>query len=248
MCNDSCSGTRSWVILLTVVLAGMFYLSGQRIAARQESATPPTITVTGDGKVSATPDIASLSFGVQTGRRASAKEALAVLSKQMNAAFDAVKKEGIAEKDISTEQFSLSPVYDWSNNRQNLIGYEANQWLRVKVRDLDKVADVLTAATNAGANQAGNVDFTIDDPEKAMADAREKAIERAKDRAETLAKQLGLKLGAITSYSESTGGYTPPIAMMKREAYGAMDAAASAPMPVGEQDVNISVTITYALQ
>ena len=193
------------------------------------------------------PDIASLSFGVTTGRRVSAKDAMTVLSRQMNAVFDAVKKEGIEQKDFTTEQFSLSPVYDWSNNRQTIIGYEASQSLRVKVRDLDKVPDVLSAATNAGANQAGSVNFTIDDPEKAQAEAREEAIENAKEKAQVLARQLGLHLGRITSFNENGGGYNPPMPMYSRAENMAADGAQALPMPSGEQDVNVTVSITYEL-
>jgi len=246
--NETSSKFPAWVILASVALGGAFYFAGQKIAVHQESHTMPTVTVSGEGKISAMPDIASLSFGVTTGRKATAKEAMTTLTTQMNAVIAAVKKSGIPDKDMNTEQFSLSPAYEWSNNRQNLVGYEAIQSLRVKVRDLDAVPNVLGAATGAGANEAGNVNFTIDDPEKSRAEARVKAITQAKQKAETLAQQLGLHLGSITSFTED-GGNTPPVPMMAR-AYdaGVANEAKSLDMPVGEQDVKVTVSITYELR
>src|SRR3989344_6444402 len=106
----------------------------------------------------------------------------------MDGIFRAVKGLGVEEKDIRTEHFSLNPIYDWTEKGQIFRGFEANQSFRVKVRDLAKVDDVLTAATDVGANQAGNVQFTIDDPEKQRADAREEAGAEAKRTAELLAR------------------------------------------------------------
>ncbi len=233
-------------IIAAVVVGGVFYVYGKKLDVRAQA--PANITVSGDAKVSAKPDIAQVSFGVATGRMSTAKDALASLSKRMNTILDAVKKAGIEEKDITTEQFWMSPAYDWSDGRQTLRGYEATQSLRVKIRDLDKVGDILTIATNAGANQAGNVDFIIDNPDQVRAQARGEAIADAKAKAKLLADQLGLSLGRILNFSEG-GGYAPPM-MYSRDAMGMGGAEnqASVPMPVGEQDVNMQVSITYELK
>jgi uncharacterized protein YggE len=237
------------MLIVAVAVGGAFYISGQHIAARESQQPFPSISVSGEGKVSAAPDIAALSFGVTTGRMTTAKAAMASLTKQMNAVFDAVKAAGIPEKDISSQQFSLSPAYDWTSGRQILVGYEASQMLAVKVRDLDKTAAVLSAATNAGANQAGDVNFTIDDPEKARAEARAKAIAQAKAQAQVIANQLGMHLGKITSYNEGFGGGYPVPMMMRQEMAGAMDSkAANIPLPTGEQDVMVNVSLTYELR
>ena len=178
-----------------------------------------------------------------------AKAAMTKLSDGMNKVFDAIKKSGVKEKDITTEQFALNPVYDWTNGGQVFRGFEATQSVRVKVRDLDKVTDVLGAATNAGANQAGNVNFTVDNPEAKQAEARQKAIDQAKEKAQTLATQLGVQLGHIQSFSEGGGGY--PVPMMMRSDYGVGGGAAetkSIPLPSGEQDITTTVSITYELE
>jgi uncharacterized protein YggE len=236
------------MLIVAVAVGGAFYLSGKRMEARAQ--TPASITVTGDSKVSAKPDIAQLSFGVTTGRMSTAKEALDSLSKRMAAIIDAVKKAGVEEKDITTESFYMNPAYDWTDGRQTLRGYEATQSLRVKVRDLDKVGDILSVATNAGANQAGNVDFTIDNPDAVRAQARGEAIADAKAKAKVLAGQLGLSLGRVMNFSEG-GGYVPPM-VYGRDAMatgiGGGPSMEKAVLPVGEQDVNVQVSITYELQ
>lgn len=234
-----------WALILAIAIGGSFYIWGKNIEARDH--TPATIIVTGEGKVSAAPDIAALSFGMQTGPQPTAKIAIAKLTDAMTAVLAAVKKQGIADKDIQTQALSLNPMYDWSDGRQTLRGYEAMQSLTVKVRDLDKVGDVLTAATSAGANQAGGVSFTIDDPERVRSEAREKAITQAKEKAQMLARELGMSLGKVKGFSEGGGGM-PPVPMMMVRAMDGGAMGKSLPVPAGEQEINVEVTITYELK
>jgi uncharacterized protein YggE len=204
-----------WALLLAVAIGGGFYVYGQQIQADEE--TPALITVSGDGRVFAVPDIAELSFGVQTGRQRTAKEAMEKLKLSMEKVFAAVQAAGVEEKDIRTEYFSLNPAYDWTDGTQVLRGYEASQSLRVKVRDLDNVSAVLAAATAAGANQAGSVNFTIDDPEELRMQARQEAILEAQEKAKDLANQLGVGV------------------------------AQSTPLPAGEQEIQVDVSLTYEI-
>jgi uncharacterized protein len=238
-----------WAILTAVLIGGVFYIAGKNIEASPEPQQMASITVSGDGKAFATPDIAQLNVGVQTGRQATAGAAMEKLKTSMDAVIAAVKAQGIDEKDITTQSFWLNPVYDYANGRQIPQGFEAGQSLTVKVRDLDKTSDVLGAATAAGANQAGGVTFTVDKPEAKQAEARAEAIKEAQNKAEMLARQLGVRLGKIISFNEGYGGY-PPVPMYYDKAVmgvgGAMEAQ-SVQLPVGEQEVNISVSITYEL-
>ena len=239
----------TWTVIIAVILGGVFYLGGKHLESRDS--TPTTISVTGEGKVSATPDIAQLTFGVQTGRKETAKEAMTVLKTSMDSIIAAVKAAGVEEKDIATEQFYLNPEYDWDEGKQIPRGYQAQETLRVKVRDLDKVSDILGAATGAGANQAGNVNFTMDDPEDLRAEAREEAIAQAKAKAVQLAADLGMRLGKLKGFGEGGGGYAPvPYMRATMESY-AEDSAApgvAVPLPAGEQEITASVTLTYELQ
>ncbi len=243
-----------WALIAAVVIGGAFYIGGKDIEAGSgDPSNNGTITVSGDGRVFTPPDIGELSLGVQTGRQATAAAAMEKLKTSMDKVIAAVKASGIEEKDISTQSFYLNPVYDYSNGMQIARGYEASQSLNVKVRDLDKVSEVLGAATAAGSNQAGNVNFTVDNPDEKRAEAREEAIEEAKAKARELADQLGVSLGEITGFSENYGGYVPPI-YYSREAYGVgggdMDAAKNqaVQLPTGEQEINVSVSITYEIE
>lgn len=234
-------------ILLTVV--GALYVDRMPV-----SVSPGTISVTGEGKVTASPDIAEMSFGVATGPQTTAKIASDKVAADMQKILAAVKGLGIEDKDISTENFYLNPVYDWTDGRQRLRGYEATQSLRVKVRDLSKVGDVLTAATDNGANQAGGVSFTLEDPAAKQQEAREEAIADAKSKAEKLAAQLGQRLGDVQSFNENGGGWYPPVMYeASRDMYGvggamSADAKAPVPLPAGDQDVSVTVNVTYELR
>lgn len=236
-----------WLPILAVVIGGAFYLAGKQMEKSPASSVPGTITVTGEGKAFVTPDIASISFGMQTGQQKTAAIAMQKLSENMTKIYEALQNAGIDKKDIATENFWLNPVYNWQTGTQILQGYEANQSLRVKVRDLDKISDVVSVATAAGANQAGSVNFTVDDPEAKRAEARKEAIEQAKEKAQELARQLGVSLGDLKGFSEGyNSGVTPYPTMMRSEGMGG-GGDASLPLPSGEQEMSVSVTVTYEL-
>lgn len=243
-----------WLPILVVIIGGGFYVYGKNIEIGAAGGQPVMISVTSDAKVSAAPDIATLSFGVQTGRQTSAKAAIELVQKNMSSVIAAVKKAGVEEKDIATENFWLNPAYDYVNGSQVARGYEAGQSLRVKVRDLDKVGDVLSAATSAGANQAGGVSFQIDDTDDLMAEARAEAISKAKAKAEVLAGSLGMRIVRVTGFNEGGGAYPMPVPMMARDmSYGigggGMDMMEKAiDLPAGQQDVTAVVTITYEIR
>src|SRR3989338_9184024 len=160
-----------WLPVLIALILGSSFIYGKKIETR--SLDQLTVSVSGEGKVFAAPDIAELNFGVQTGRKKTAKEAMETLAERMTAVIDAVKSAGVEEKDIATQYLSLSPSYDWDEGQRIDRGFEASQNLNVKIRNLDEISSVLSSAALAGANQVGNVNFTIDDPEELRAQARE---------------------------------------------------------------------------
>lgn len=236
-----------WLPVTIAALLGAGYIGGKFVETRDRERT--MITVSGEGRVFAPPDIAELSFGLQTGRMHTAKDVIKKLQTNMDAIFRAVKGKGIEERDIRTEHFSLNPVYDWTEGGQVFRGFEASQSFRVKVRDLDQVDDVLTAATDAGANQAGNVQFTIDDPEQQRTRAREEAIREAEEKAQSLAVSLGKRLGKLRGFSEGGGGgWVPQPMMMRVEKAGMGGGGPDLPLPAGEQEVTVQITLTYELK
>ncbi len=238
-----------WLPIVAVIIGGCFYIAGKHVE-KQPAMAPTTagmITVSGEGKVSVTPDIAEISFGVQTTQQRTAANAMKNLSESMNAIFDAVQKAGINTKDITTENFSLNPVYNWQTGTQTLLGYQATQNLRLKIRNLDIISDVVTAATDAGANQAGNIVFTVDDPEGKRAEARKMAIDQAKQKAKVLAQQLGVTLGDLKGFTEGSTG-APPVPMLMRDSMAGAEGMKALPLPAGDQDLVVDVSVTYELK
>jgi uncharacterized protein len=236
-----------WAILLAVAIGGVFFLAGKHIESRDPM--PSTITVSGEGKVNAAPDIAELSFGVRVERAKTSQEAMTKLTTGMTAVIDSVKAAGIDPKDIRTEQLSLNPAYDWTNGTQLLRGYDAFQTLRVKVRDMSKTSAVLGAATAAGANQANDVQFTIDEPDALRGQARREAIADAQQKAQALASQLGVRLGKLKGFHEDGGAWPQPPVYYGRGGAMEADAAQSAPpLPAGEQEVRVGVSLTYEVR
>lgn len=209
----------------------------------------PTILVSGEGKVTIKPDIATFTIGVVKTDKdlgAAQKEAADIMTK----ATALLKEKGVEEKDIKTTAYNIYPQYDWRQSGRVFLGYEVRQTAEVKVRDLAKVGEILGAVGSVGANEVGSLAFSVDNPEKAKEDARAKAIEDAKKKAERLSKDLGVHLKKIVSYSESDGGgYPGPIYM--KDSYSAAGMGSSAPVPpvtAGENEVRINVSITYEIR
>jgi uncharacterized protein YggE len=138
-------------------------------------------SVSAEGKVTAKPDVAILSFGVMT-ERSTVAQVTKENTDKMNAVIAAIKDNKIEDKDIKTTMYQLNPAYEYPPNARPYIrGYSLNQQVRVKVRDFETVGDVIAAATGAGANEVGSLQFTIDDPEALKAEARKEAIGKAQD-------------------------------------------------------------------
>lgn len=239
-----------WLPIAVALVAGGLYVAGKYVETRHMDQF--TISVQGQGTVNAVPDIATLNFGVQTGRQKTADGAMKMLTDNMTKVIEAVKAAGVEDKDIYTQYLSLNPAYDWNDGRRIDQGFEASQSLMVKVRDLSKISAVLDAAVRSGANQAGSVGFTIDDPEELKAKAREEAITDAQMKAQKLARDLGVSLGKMQGFWEEYGYNGSPV-MMRSEM--AMDSGGyggggpiAPPVPAGEQEVSVSVNLTYRIR
>lgn len=208
-----------------------------------------TINIEGQGKISARPDISMVSLGVTT-ESTKVKEAQSQNASKMNAIIEAVKAMGVEAKDIQTENYNLSPKYDWTDGKQKLLGYIVSQNVSVKVRDMDKVGDIISKAGELGANQVGGIRFVIDDPKALEAQARDKAIDDARLKAKTLADKLGLNVVRVVSFSEYSGGVpTPaPYYTMAKDAMNAQEMAAPPSIEAGSQDVVANVNVTFEIR
>lgn len=233
-----------------LVLASLFLLVRIKTDIKGYNRNFPanTITVSGEGKVFIKPDIALISVGVTKNNIdfvVAQKNATEVINKTVNF----LKSKGIEEKDIKTTSYNIFPQYDYIKGEQRFRGYEVSQNLEVKVRNLDKVGEVLSGVTKSGANMIGSLWFEVDDMEKAKADAREKAINEAKAKAKMLSQQLGVRLKKITSFYESEGGFSGPTYFAKEMAVGMGGDFAPVPsFPTGENEIVIKVNISYEIK
>ncbi len=206
-----------------------------------------TFTVTGEGKVEMKPDIATTTVGVQA-QGATVKAVQQELNSKINQVSAAVKKISVADKDIQTTNYSISPTYDYREPTQKILGYSASTQLMIKSRNLDKINEVIDAATGAGANQVGGISFDVDDKTKAENEAREKAVADAKRKAETAAKAAGFSLGKIINYNENLGLYGGPMPMYAK-AEGAMSVdRAPTQVEQGSSEVTVSVSLSYEIR
>jgi uncharacterized protein len=174
-----------------------------------------TLTVSGEGRVEAKPDMATVSIGVFS-QGSNAETVKDENNRKVNAVIAYVKKQGVQDSDIKTDAYYFNPSYDWREGRSIITGYQGSQNVTVKFYGVDKSQDqmekILDGVVSAGANQVYGVNFSIKDPDAYKQEARKKAIEKARQKAQELANEAGLKLGKVVSLSESGGSY-PPIAM-----------------------------------
>lgn len=234
------------IVLVAGVVLFMFSTMGyqNKLVEQQNSRE---ITFSGEGKAVVKPDIAMVSFAVGT-KALKSVDAVNENNTKMNVVVKAVKAAGVEEKDIQTTSYNLQPNYDYTEKGRVFLGYALEQQISVKIRNLDKINDVLDKAASAGANSIGSLSFTVDDMEKVKAEARAKAIDQAKQKAETLTKQAGLKLGKLINVSE---GYNPyPVASFGMGSANAMmEKSSVAPdIQVGQSEVSVSISLTYQVK
>lgn len=206
-----------------------------------------TITISGTGDVYAKPDIGRVALSVVTEAKTVA-QAMTENTSKMNNVIGFAKKQGVEEKDLKTTNFNISPRYEYNSKTgvRTLVGYKITQSLQVKIRDLSKIGAILGGATESGANDVGNLQFTIDNEDTLKSQAREEAIKEARGKAETLAKQLGIRLVRIINFSESGNIPSPYYKAMSLEAVGA--AGDTPQIETGENKISVSVSITYEIK
>jgi hypothetical protein len=213
-------------------------------AAAQNETPLRTITVNGEGEVSAAPDMAVISIGVQT-EADSAAEALRTNSAAMRATIDKLKELGVEDRDIQTSGLSINPRYDYERNRAKppIIGYTASNTVTVRLRDLDRAGAVIDQAVQSGANNLNGISFTFADPDPLYDAARRDAVADARAKAALLADAAGVELGRLLRIE---GGYVnapqPMVKMARMEAD-----ASTVPLAAGESAVTANVTLVYEI-
>ncbi len=214
------------------------------------SAVPaPHIQVSATGTSAQTPDIATVNAGaVSEGK--TAREAMIANATKMTAVFDELEAAGIEAKNITTSQLSLQPRYNYDNRRTGrtqprIDGYEARNTVTVKSDDIETVGVMIDALVKAGVNNINQVSFSVKDTKTAKADAREKAIKEARAKAQAMAEAAGVKLGKLTSISESRGGFISRPYELRAQA--SAELSVSTPISAGEQTLSVTVNLVYEI-
>lgn len=238
-------------ILLSVLSAGIIVLFLGNIfynfASLPEN-TPQQLVVSGSGKIYSKPDIASINIGVKTDGKKS-NDVVNENNQKMNSIISAVKGLGVDEKDIQTTSYSLYPQYNYTEKEGRVFqGYTLNQQITVKIRDFTKISDVLDKATSNGANNIGDVSFSIENPENVKAQARQKAIDDAKQKAKDIASASGLYIKLVNISEGSSGYYAPTTYAKEISSYGAGLSSIAPDIQTGQEEVSVNVSLTYRIK
>jgi uncharacterized protein YggE len=244
-----------WVLLDVFLAAAIIAVIGFGVPLVESymSSVPParTLTVTSQGKTTAAPDLAEVTFSVVTAGQDPQTLTENNVSK-MNAALEFLSSQGIATSDIATTGYNLQPAYNYDSTakRNYITGYTLTQTVQVKIHDLTKVASVIGGLTPLGVNQVGSIDFTFSDQDQYVAIARADAINKDEIKAQEMAAQAGAVLGPVVNISENVFVPQPyPVYSMATGLGGAPTAAVSTPnIQPGTQDITDNVTMTYALR
>lgn len=201
-----------------------------------------TVSVSATGSVTVEPDVAQISAGVVT-EADSAKDAMGRNSIVMTKLIDGLKAAGIQPKDIQTTTLNVEPRYTQAKDGRAaaINGYRVVNQVRLTVRDVKRLGEVLDQAIALGANQINHIAFDIADPETLKDEARKQAMENARRRGELYAKAAGGQLGPVLRISESMGEPHPMPG-------GRMAMRASVPIEAGTRSLEVEVHVTYALR
>lgn len=217
---------------------------------------PPehTLTVSGEGKISAKPDVAIVEMSVIS-QNENVELVQSENDQKMQRVVNFLKESGIDEKDIKTTQYNLQPEYDYSWCRTTeypvycppkLVDYMLTQSLQVKIRDLSRVGKIIGNLSEIGVNQISDISFVIDNDAEIKSAARQKAIAEAKQKAQEMANAANIELGKIIDISESVSGLTP-----QRMVYAKTTdelAETAAPIEIGTNEIIASVSLIYEVK
>ena len=258
--------SKSYVQLLVslVLLCGILALGSYAFytlkMAKQGMMGPTTISMTGQGEVFAKPDVGQFTFSVR-GEGKDAAEAQTKSAEAINGIMSYLKEQGIEDRDIKTQGYSLNPRYTYEARpcpmnsycppgEQVADGFEVNQTISVKVRDLEKAGELIGGAGEHGATDLSGLTFTIDDETALKAEARTAAIAQAREKAKQTARDLNVRIVRMVSYNEQEATpmpyYAAGNAMM--ESAVAKDVMMAPSLPAGENTITSNVTVVYEIR
>ena len=242
------------LLLVTSVFVGLLAINSLTELFEPRLIVGNMISVEGTGRVTAIPDIATITFTVREEAQ-NASSAQDTAAQKVNVALAVLEGLGVEEEDIKTTSYNVSPKYSRAQPcysgycpeyDQKIIGYTTSQTVEVKVRDTSKTGDVLSQLGDSGVSNIYGPSFTVDDPDALKAEARKMAIEEARTKAKGLAKDLKVSLVRVTGFWENTGPYY-------EDSYGfggeyAVSSKSIPELPTGESEIVVSVSISYEIR
>ena len=218
------------------------------VPAFAQPVTGTRLDVSATGEVSRVPDLAIVSAGVVT-RAPTASAAIADNAARMERVVAALRRAGIAERDIQTSSISLNPEYRYGENRPpELTGYQASNMVTVRFRDIRSTGRILDALVAQGANQINGPNLTIDKPEAALDEARMKAIAAGRARAEVYARALGMRVVRLLTVSEGSAIRPMGEIVVTGSRIGGAQAMDKTDIVPGEQQLQVTVSMSFELQ
>ena len=243
--------SRSALAAASAALAGALMAAVAALPAQAQSAPDAafratTFSLSAFGETKVVPDLATISLGVTTDAPTAA-QALSANAAQMTKVVAALKKAGIAERDIQTSGLNVNPQYVYEQNKPpRLNGYQASNQVTIQVRDLSRLGQTVDATVGAGATNVGGISFGLQDPQAAEDAARQDAVKALQAKVELYARATGYKVVRLVNLSEG-GGYSPVPPPMPMYAMAKREMADSSPVSAGELKVRIDVSATYEL-
>lgn len=246
-------GKSSYVGILAIAvifLAIMLSIKGADSINR-----PRSFSVTAEASEYVTPDVANISLSTEV-RAPTAGEVQEMGSKVINDAVAAIKELEIEEENIKTDGYDIRPEYKYNDetNESEIYAYKMNVTIDVKTTKIDKVSDILDAATDANINRVNSVHFSIEDLEQVQHELKLQAIKNAKDRAQEQADTAGLKLGRVLNVYESNSGRGPvhdeytKAGSMEMDIMQAEEAPSSISINPGQNEITVNVTVEYEVK
>jgi len=241
------------IALITIALLALVMSLSEWKMMERGGSNSASITVSGEGEITAAPDIATVNFTIRESAK-TVPEAQKLAEAKMVKALASLTALGVDKKDTKTISYTVNPKYEnqmiycitvpCPAGKTVITGYEISESIQVKVRKIEKAGEVLGALGTINITEISGPEFTVDDINKVQSNAKVKAIADARTKAEATAKALGVSLGAVIQYSEDNGGYYPVAYGM-----GAMKSQAvdSVSVPTGESVIKAHVSVTYSV-
>jgi uncharacterized protein YggE len=241
------------VALATIALLAFVMSVSEWKTVKRGGQMAASISVNGEGEITAVPDIATVTFTVRESAK-TVPEAQKAVEAKIVKAISSLTALSIDKKDTKTTSYIVSPKYETQNiycvtipcpnYKTVIIGYEVAETISVKIRNIDKAGDALGGLGGLSITEINGPDFAVDDMDAAQASAKEKAIANAQEKAEKTARALGVSLGSIVQFSEDNGGYYPSYYGVNAMSAKAAD---SVSVPQGESVIKSRVTIVYSI-